>query len=402
MKLSTSTACAVTLFVWLAISPVQGKMTWGIGQQAAYCCGSNAYNPLNEICCDKKIFTRPSAETKCCGKGAIKNRDPQSHAPSRSHGLQFSSSLLGSKCDSNSFNPQIQICCSGKIHQKSSELIKCCGEDAYSFTDRNVLCCNGILHKSVPEDSECVGGVIYIKENSICHLSTRPRVDKHCCGKQAFDPRKHICCNGHRHLKTRGTFCCGSEVFAHYDKFSKCCSGHVYNANTTECCGSTIFEKKKSQICCSSTSEAVIYKKKDGHRCCGHHYYNTSLWNCCAEHLKPMSLKQNDRQLKERLKPLMELIPQVCEQKVFLGKVESQTLVETHRYVLLQVLWEKHLNSTDGPWLQFHVDHCGSPVLENGMTYLWEKVNDDYKPLSLPVDLASDVPHLYGLLKCFS
>ena len=77
-------------------------------------------------------------------------------------------------------------------------VLQCCGGDAYTLSDDNVLCCNGILHLNVPEQSECVGGVIYAPPNTICQMSARPRLGEHCCGGQTFNPRTHICCNGHR------------------------------------------------------------------------------------------------------------------------------------------------------------------------------------------------------------
>ncbi len=77
-------------------------------------------------------------------------------------------------------------------------VFQCCGVDAYTLSDDNVLCCNGILRLNVPEQSECVGGVIYTPGNTTCQMSTRPRLGEHCCGGQTFNPRTHICCNGHR------------------------------------------------------------------------------------------------------------------------------------------------------------------------------------------------------------
>ncbi len=151
-------------------------------------------------------------------------------------------------------------------------LFQCCGKDVYSLADDNVLCCNGILHRNVPDQSECVGGVIY-SQNQIKMLS------------------------------------CGSEVYDH--KKQLCCSGHLYNKNNAECCGTLLLEYNNNQTCCSSSTHAMLYDTKQEHFCCGHYYYNTSLWSCCAEHLKPTP--KNDSSPPEyRLKPLTELIPDIC------------------------------------------------------------------------------------------
>ncbi|XP_058607610.1 uncharacterized protein LOC131524483 isoform X2 [Onychostoma macrolepis] len=227
---------------------------------------------------------------------------------------------------------------------------KCCGKDVYSLANDNVLCCNGILHRNVPDQSECVGGVIY-SQNQIKLLS---------CGSEFYDHKKQLCC-----------------------------SGHLYNKNNAECCGNLLLEYNNKQTCCSSSTHAMLYDTKQEHFCCGHYYYNTSLWSCCAEHLKP--IPKNDSSPPEyRLKQLMELIPDICHKTVLFGKVESVVLRQKWRDIVLRVIVAVS-EISQGPLLFVSLDHCSSPALENGMTYLWEENNRKYKPLSIPVDLTSDI-----------
>ncbi|KTG43785.1 hypothetical protein cypCar_00035476 [Cyprinus carpio] len=307
------------------------------------------------------------------------------------------------KCGSEPYNPQEKICCSGNLYKKASALTKCCGKDVYTLSDDNVLCCNGILHLNVPEQSECVGGVIYAPPNTICQMSARPRLGEHCCGGQTFNPRTHICCNGHSHNKTNGNYCCGSEVYDLHNQLLRCCSGHLYNltrlSGEAECCGNHLLEYNNNQICCSSSTNAIIYDTKPNHRCCGHYYYNTSLWSCCAEHLKPTP-KPDSSPAEYRLKPLMDLIPEMCNKTVFFGKVESVALENYQRHIVLKVVGQVDVISEKiikDPWLHVSLDHCSSPATENGMTYLWEENHDrKYKLLSHHVDLTSDMHMFYA------
>ncbi|XP_026086828.1 galaxin-like isoform X3 [Carassius auratus] len=228
-----------------------GNLTNGLSQLVSDCCDSVAYNPLNEICCGGRILTQSSTHAKCCGKVLYlttthlccggnnifqrkenlfccgketydmtthcccinlalevkpknetccpKVTDTDKRRESQQGSLPTSklSRNLESKCGTKPYNPNKKICCSGNLYEKASALTKCCGTDVYTLLDDNVLCCNGILHLNVPEQSECVGGVIYAPPNTFCQMPARPRLGEHCCGEQTFNPRTHICCNGH-------------------------------------------------------------------------------------------------------------------------------------------------------------------------------------------------------------
>ncbi|XP_026086820.1 galaxin-like isoform X2 [Carassius auratus] len=440
-----------------------GNVTLGLSQLVADCCDSVAYNPLNEICCGGRILTRNSTHAKCCGKVMYlttthlccddiilelkenhsccgnKTFDMTTHycytdltleikpynetcCPKVTVGYNVDLILTDSDseypqgscptctlpkvsefmCGSEPYNPQETICCSGKLYKKASTLTKCCGKNFYTLLDDNVLCCNGILHLNVPEQSECVGGVIYAPPNTICQMFARPRLGEHCCGGKTFDPHTHICCNGHSHNKMKGNFCCGSEVYDHHNQLLRCCSGHLYKLTrlSGECCGSHLLEYNNNQTCCSSSTNSIIYDTKPNHHCCGHYYFNTSLWSCCAEHLKPTP-KPNSSLAEYRLKPLADLIPDMCNKTVFFGKVESLALENDQRHVVLKVVWQVNVKSErfiKDPWLHVSMDHCSSPDTENGMTYLWEEKHDrKYKLLSHPVDLTSDMHLLYAV-----
>ncbi|XP_050991330.1 galaxin isoform X3 [Labeo rohita] len=439
----------------------KGKITLGLSQLVADCCGSVAFNPLNEICCNGTIQTRFNSRAKCCGnvmyltathlccgrKNIFERKENLSCCGNETYNITtqcccnfptlqvksknetccpkppfVNTALIGNNqqgspptstlpkvsdlmCGDDPYNHQDHICCSGKRHKKASVLTMCCGQDAYTMSDDNMLCCNGNLHRDVPEQSECVGGVIYTPENTTCQMSVRPRLGEHCCGGQTFNPSTHICCNGHSHNKINGNFCCGSDVYDHHNQSLRCCSDRLYiqhSSGNAKCCGNLLLQHS-NQTCCSSSTNAVIYDIKQNHSCCGHYYYNTSLWSCCAEHLKPTP--KPDSPL--ALKPLMDLIPEMCNKTVFFGKVESVALLNDQRLVMLKVVWQVNVNSgnfTLDPWLLVSLDHCSSPATDNGMTYLWEKEHSGeltslhtYKLLSHPVDLISDIHMFYSV-----
>ncbi|CAM4584041.1 unnamed protein product [Leuciscus chuanchicus] len=383
MESSPQLQCGNLSYISSQNSCCNGTITHGLSQLVADCCQSVAYNPLNKICCDGKVVTRTSAQMSC-----YKSKGSE---PSPLTGL----TAPELKCGSQTFDPTQKMCCSGKLY-KASALNKCCGAEIYRLSDDHVLCCNGILHINVSKNSECVAGVVYTPANTTCNLSARLRLDEHCCGGKIFSPLTHICCNGHSHSKKNGNFCCGSDVYDHHKEFMKCCSGHLRRTHhevRAECCGNLLLMNKTSQICCSSSTHAVLYDTKPNHHCCGHYYYNTSLWSCCAEHLKPTP-SPNSSHAQDGLKPLMDLIPDICNNTVFFGKVESVALGTFKRHILLKVV-----NVIEDPWLNVSLDHCSSPSLEIGMTYLWEKNSDAYKPLSVSFDLISDIHMFFTVCK---
>ncbi|XP_051952901.1 galaxin-like isoform X2 [Xyrauchen texanus] len=381
-----------------------------------FCCGNNLYNRKTHSC-TKDLQVKPNLET-CCSKMtdvlSTENSFTKKSAGSTliqskqqpvSTSVSPPTKVSDLMCASKDYNPQESICCSGNPYRKTSALTKCCGKDIYSLLDETVLCCNGKLHRNLPEQSECVGGVVYTPGETACQLYVRPRLGEHCCGEKTLNPEIHICCNGHRYNKKNVTFCCGSKAYDPYDKSWRCCSGHLYATRLdgkAECCGTLLLEDNTYQTCCSSTSHAMLYENQPKHMCCGNNYYNTSLWSCCAGHLKPTP-KTDVSHTELSLKPLMELIPDICSKKVLFGKVESVALNSSQRNIVLRVFVRFHVNTSEikDPWLNVALDHCSSPALEHGMTYLWEINNSVYKPLSHPIDQNSDIHMLLTMLQLY-
>ncbi|XP_042631015.1 galaxin-like [Cyprinus carpio] len=310
------------------------------------------YLTTTHICCGGNKMLELKKNLSCCGGNSFNKTFQYCCLTNNNVEVRLKNQPCHSPPPTEA-GPSEYVNCSGVLYRRGSGLNQCCGKDVYSLTDDNVLCCNGILYRNVPEQSECVGGVIYT-QNQIKMLT------------------------------------CGSEVYDH--KKQLCCSGHLYNKIKAECCGNLLLKYNNNQICCSSSTHAMIYDTKQEHLCCGHYYYNTSLWSCCAEHLKPTP-KTDSYPPEYRLKPLTDLIPDICHKTVLFGKVESVVLRQKWRDIVLRVIVAVS-ELSQGTLLHVSLDHCSSPALENSMTYLWEENNRKYKPLSIPVDVTSDI-HMF-------
>ncbi|KPP60041.1 hypothetical protein Z043_121988, partial [Scleropages formosus] len=128
---------------------VEGNLTRGLSELVSLCCGSVAYNPLNEICCRSYVYPR-QAHSGCCGK-AYNSSDP------------------------------MQKCCSGHLHKLSSVAgaAECCGTQAITDTSKQQCCISSqweLVYSSRPEFS--------------------------CCGHQYYNTSEFFCCAGILHTGT--------------------------------------------------------------------------------------------------------------------------------------------------------------------------------------------------------
>ncbi|KAM9443243.1 uncharacterized protein ACWYII_014892 isoform 1-T1 [Salvelinus alpinus] len=184
--------------------PAQTCQHMGIAQNSPNCmpgkkpCGLGAcFNPTTERCC-----VNPTSL-----QGQSYSHD---HTPGHYHGASFGSQV---------YNPDINICCSGKLSNRVLGKSLCCGTTPYGVEDRGVLCCNQTLHLAVEDGYQCSpGGHLYRPSRgmvcgSYVHLNDP---GKHCCGEETYDPQYEICCNGHKGccstLSTPTSLCKGCNV----------------------------------------------------------------------------------------------------------------------------------------------------------------------------------------------
>ncbi|KAI4874353.1 hypothetical protein NFI96_022211, partial [Prochilodus magdalenae] len=392
--------CGRAAYNKLESSCCENTLTVGLSQTVSYCCGSKAYNPLNQICCKGVVHNKASAHTSCC--------DTSRHIQSNPTGDCSSPNLLNGNtsntkidqagsadsktpsCEQAFFNSPKEICCLGKTFLKGTGLSQCCGAESYELSEEGALCCNGHLYRNQPPGSTCTGNVPYSPQNfTACQKHVHFPAGQQCCGTKPFDPREDICCNGHRHKRLPGMACCGPQGYNSSDDTHLCCSGHLHkltdkiNKNEAECCGNVLLTNKE-QKCCHSAENTLVYNIQPDHFCCGHFYYNTSLWGCCAGQLipKPSNGTQAEVTL---IRPLLDYnVSTICQQPVVLGTVESVAVKQNERFVVLKEVLE--FNRTmifSGNSLKIGpLDHCLSPALELGRTYLWVNRENKYKPLA--------------------
>ncbi|XP_066560193.1 uncharacterized protein LOC136749631 [Amia ocellicauda] len=403
--------------------------------QSSQECGNSCFNKSEQICCDKRINPCVAGNlTKCCGDRAYNPSQLECHGKELflgkskmrvepcgwdmyydpnaelcwvnkiSHlGLVYRPNQTccdgnitntpgtgwngGKCCKSVGYNPSTHICCSGKLFKRKIETpLQCCDQNVFGATEKSFLCCNGTLHKNIKEGSICRGSEVYFPGNqSVCGDLKYQQPGLHCCGHQAFDPTKEICCDGHRHGKVPNRSCCGVDTFDLKSQHLKCCNGQLHNLDSIsrnhQCCGKNLIQDTNQDVCCSSRQHQLVHKKQSKFSCCGHHYYNTSLYSCCAEKLhKNIRLGDSEDHSSGSQCRLIQLADlktyHLCHKTVWVWEVSSMASGNvSFNYLVKNVIMIKADNKAE-PQLEPHLqqlDHCHCPLLALGRTYaLWE------------------------------
>ncbi|XP_045559482.1 uncharacterized protein [Salmo salar] len=386
------------------IPPAQTGQHMGIDQSSPKCmpgekpCGQCAcFNPTTERCCvnPTSLQGQSYSHDQTCCEGTLCHT-PDKTAQGHYHGASFGSQV---------YNPDINICCSGKLSNRVPGKNLCCGTTPYGVEDRGVLCCNQTLHRVVEDGYQCSpGGYLYLpSRDMVCgshvHLNDP---GKHCCGEDTYDPQYEICCNGHKHNRLRNVSCCGGKAYYHSSDQMKCCAETLYNlqvqdrlSEEAQCCGSVLMEAGSTQTCCSAPGLDLVYPTQPGFTCCGHRYPNSSLWSCCAGVLysRPETQTTSKNMIPgPRLLPLGDLKTEVlCYTEVLLGTVESVSMKTNERSIVMvnamyMLASRGHVNPLPSPHYVTLPDHCSSPVVEPGNTYILMKI-----PFSDTIRFISDL-----------
>ncbi|XP_041732932.1 galaxin-like [Coregonus clupeaformis] len=394
-----ASCCAPAIQKALQPPPVQTGQPRRISQRSTNCmpgekpCGQGScFNPTTERCC----VNPTSRQGQRYSRDQTYSEGTLSHTPGHHH---------GASCGSQVYNPDIKICCSGKLSNRVLGKNLCCGTTPYGVEDRGVLCCNQTLHHVVENGYQCSpGGHLYLPSREmVCgshvHLNDP---GKHCCGEETYDPQDEICCNGHKHHMLGNVSCCGGKAYDPSSGQMKCCAGTLYNlqvqdriSEEAQCCGSVLMEAGSIQTCCSAPGLDLLYPTQPGFTCCGHRYPNASLWSCCAGVLHPRPEPHNTSKNMipgPRLLPLGGLKTEVlCHTEVLLGTVESVSVKMNERsIVMLNTMSVQasrgHVNALPSPHYVTLPNHCSSPELVPGNTYIWVKI-----PFSDTIRLISDL-----------
>ncbi len=142
----------------------------------ADCCGSVAYNPLNEICCNGRILTQSSTHAQCCGKG------------SRFISCNLNT-LTGTLFRFDTF-----------LHAYIFLLRLI---DLYTIRLRKTFIMTFLLHSFTD---------MYLTTTHLCCGKNNifQRKENHsCCGKETYDMTTHCCCiNTKLEVKPKNETCC--------------------------------------------------------------------------------------------------------------------------------------------------------------------------------------------------
>ncbi|XP_071504971.1 uncharacterized protein [Diadema antillarum] len=236
------------------------------------CCGSNVYNPGDEVCCGGEVRPK-SSRLQCC---------------------QFR----------EWYNPVTDMCCGDAVLSREGGLMKCCGSTAYNTreetccpvasdlpgyqwgqmaplrglgqccagqvidSDRDI-CCSGVVNLKSTRYTQCCGNTTFDIRTQACCENTSP-----------FDPRSQMCCKGNVHDSGHGASCCGQNSYLPSE--ASCCHDNIFEGvpevpNVQSCCGGVSYFKT-NQVCCQDT----LHKIDDHMKCCGAGIYNTSSQLCCS------------------------------------------------------------------------------------------------------------------------
>ncbi|XP_021443078.2 galaxin [Oncorhynchus mykiss] len=392
-----ASCCASSGSNHLGIAPTSPKCM--SGKQP---CGLGAcFNPTTERCCvnPTSLQGQSYSHDQTCCEGTLR------HTPYLYN---------GASCGSQVYNPDSKICCAGKLSNRVLGKNLCCGTTPYGVEDRGVLCCNQTLHCEVEDGYQCSpGGHLYLpSRDMVCgtrvHLNDP---DKHCCGEETYYPWNEICCNGHKHRGNKS--CCGVKAYDPSCDQMKCCAGTLYDlqfqdrlSEEAQCCGSVLMEAGSTQTCCSAPGLDLLYPTQPGFTCCGHRYPNSSLWSCCAGVLHPRPEPHNTTKNVipgPRLLPLGDLKTEVlCQSKVLVGTVESVSVKMNERsIVMVNTMYMQasrgHVSAMASPHYLTLPDHCSSPELVLGNTYIWVK-NNYSDTISFISDLSDHSSPLHSIL----
>ncbi|KAF7218882.1 galaxin [Nothobranchius furzeri] len=185
-------------------------------------CGGKSYKPDKETCCGEKNLTEGLSESmsQCCGLEA--------------------------------YNPLNQICCKQILHIKHSPFAKCCGQEQY---DSNLqLCCgkygNMVVRTKLSPDHECCLSSQYNLYTECCCIKNQPLVQPRsnntcCCEKNLTkytNATTETQCVGQpeksSNKTSNPTICCNStvqrEFYTKMEGFN-CCGHHYYNSSLWTC-----------------------------------------------------------------------------------------------------------------------------------------------------------------------
>ncbi|XP_075330345.1 uncharacterized protein LOC142388684 [Odontesthes bonariensis] len=298
-------------------------------------CGEQTYDRLNEMCCNQSVVAKPAPMAECCGKEAIDSEKQLCCGPTKNKKILEKKTSNSQCCHHDQYDPQTECCCQDhKTTAVQSNQSDCCvkkregvkgfqhcGEQTY---DRlNEMCCNqSVVAKPAPM-AECCGKEAIDSEKQLCcgpiknkKILEKKTSNSQCCHHDQYDPQTECCCQDHEKtlVQSNQSDCCvkkreGVKGFQHcgeqtYDRLNEmCCNQSVVAkpAPMAECCGKEAIDSEK-QLCCGPIkNKKILEKKTSNSQCCHYDQYDPETECCCQDHEKTLvQSNQSDCCVKKR------------------------------------------------------------------------------------------------------
>ncbi|XP_019935888.2 usherin isoform X2 [Paralichthys olivaceus] len=180
------------------------------------------------------------------GAGGLRFRCSYLQCPA-SHGV----------CGASCFHPDVQVCCSGRLHTKKPHHHCCEGRYLNSSNSSNPVCCSGKLLPALPDHQCCGGYYVHVKTNEYC-------CPDHSQGRVSVG---------------LGDSCCGGVPYS-MKGGQLCCSRSLHDGYGVQCCGGRIVDDVP--VCCGDAERGEVHTYVPGFVCCGQDYINSSISLCCV------------------------------------------------------------------------------------------------------------------------
>jgi hypothetical protein len=203
------------------------------------CCGANAINTANQVCCSGSVVSNPTNSLQCCG---TKGFNPATDLCCGTTDLKVDSKGIVSTVFT-------QTVVAGAVTQGK----QCCGNSA--FTPANQLCCPTVADA----DARAVS-------------STSATGALSCCGTSTFDPATQTCCS----VTTTENF---QDADGNTVAVATVTTGVTSGGSSLQCCGTK--GVAAGQICCDGT----VQSNPNGNlQCCGlsSKTYDPATQTCCS------------------------------------------------------------------------------------------------------------------------
>ncbi|CAL8330172.1 unnamed protein product [Boreogadus saida] len=220
------------------------------------CCGQEAYNVDRQLCCGRlgseKILKKEHKDSVCCGdvqynsetQGCYgdppeinelsvpyeKDSDQGLTQEPTANNMIPAPGTLSKYCGQEAYNVDRQLCCgrlrSEKILMKEHKDSVCCGDVQYNPETQG---CYGdppkINELSVSYETDSDQGLT--QEPTANNMIPEPGTLSKCCGQEAYNVDRQLCCGRLR----------SEKILKKEHKDSVCCGDVQYNPETQGCCG---------------------------------------------------------------------------------------------------------------------------------------------------------------------